>query len=272
VMLGMDAAPGLVQRFLTLTRQEAITCVNKYKASMIARGLAEATINRRIAAIRSLVNHARTVGFCEWGLEDVKGEKIQAYRDTSGVAVEQIIEMLNVPDRSTIKGKRDYAILRIFWEIALRRGELSKLNVADFDPDEQTINVLGKGRGTQKESLTLSEKTTEAITEWLSTRNELASDTPLFIALDNGHKGHRMTGEGLSKFVKMIAKKAGIKKDFSPHRLRHSSITAALEATNGNVAMVQKLSRHAKVETVMVYEDRRINQQKKVTNLLANLA
>ncbi|NJM68631.1 MAG: hypothetical protein HC851_24705 [Acaryochloris sp. RU_4_1] len=57
----------------------------------------------------------------------------------------------------------------------------------------------------------------------------------------------------------------------SPHRVRHFSITAALEATAGNVRVVQQLSRHAKPETVMRYDDNRNNLQGEVTELLSGL-
>lgn len=272
VMTGADATPAMINQFLNLPRFEAVQVGLQYKAKMIDRGLAEATINRRIAAIRSLVKYAKLIGLCEWDLSDIQGEKIQQYRDTTGITIQQMSDMLKVPDRSTIKGKRDYAMLRVFWELALRRGEMASTNIEDFDPDMCTIAILGKGRGTQKEIMTMTEKTRDAILEWLALRQDLAPDMPLFVALDRAYGGNRLTGEGISKFVKSIAKQAGIAKKMSPHRLRHSSITAALEATNGNVAKVQKLSRHVKIETVMVYEDRRINQQKQVTDLLAELA
>ena len=57
----------------------------------------------------------------------------------------------------------------------------------------------------------------------------------------------------------------------SPHRIKHSGITEALEVTSGNVRAVQKLSRHAKLETLMVYDDARTNAQQKVTELLASM-
>jgi integrase/recombinase XerC len=269
---GDKASPELMNQFLNLTRFEAVKVGLQYKASMIERGLTEATINRRLAAVRSLVKYAKMIGLCEWDLSDVQGEKIKSYRDTSGVSVEQMAGMLKVPDRSTAKGKRDYAMLRMFWEIALRRSEVAKINIEDFDPEMCTISILGKGKGTQKESMTINEKTRDAVLEWLATRNDLSPTTPLFVAVDRAYAGNRLTGEGIAKFVKKMAAAAGITKKMSPHRLRHSSISAALEATNGNVAMVQKLSRHAKIETVMVYEDRRVNQQKQVTDLLAGLA
>jgi integrase/recombinase XerC len=57
----------------------------------------------------------------------------------------------------------------------------------------------------------------------------------------------------------------------SPHRIRHSAITAALEATNGNVRKVQKLSRHKKLDTLMLYDDNRANMQGEVSSLLGDL-
>jgi integrase/recombinase XerC len=55
----------------------------------------------------------------------------------------------------------------------------------------------------------------------------------------------------------------------SPHRIRHSSITHALDSTSGDVRMVQKLSRHKKIETVMIYDDNRTNVQGELSELLS---
>ena len=57
----------------------------------------------------------------------------------------------------------------------------------------------------------------------------------------------------------------------SPHRIRHSSITAALDATDGNIRKVQKLSRHANINTLMTYDDNRVNYQEKITQILDDL-
>ncbi len=271
-MAGKEAGPEIVRQFLALERSQAVTITLQYKALLIQKGLAEATINRRLAALRSLVSFARTVGQCEFSLDDVKGEKIESYRDTSGVSPVSVAAMLAIPNRKTVKGKRDYAILRLLWENALRRGEVVKTNIEDFDSENFTLAILGKGKGTQKQSVTLSMKAGQALIEWLQVRGEAEPQDPLFIALDNANRGHRLTGEAVAHLVRQTAKAAGISKAMSPHRMRHSAITAALEATNGNVAAVQKLSRHAKVETVMVYEDKRTDQQKKVTDILSGIA
>ncbi len=86
-----DPTPELIAEFLTLDRFSAVSLVLKYKAVLVEKELAEATINRRLAAIKSLVNYARRIGKCDYSLEDVKGEKIQAYRDTSGISADAFI-------------------------------------------------------------------------------------------------------------------------------------------------------------------------------------
>jgi integrase/recombinase XerC len=172
-------------------------------------------------------------------------------------------------DRTNLSGKRDYALLRLLWGNALRRNEISQLSVRDFDPLTKTLRILGKGRGTQSETVDLGTATVQAIADWLEARGGNQShDTPLFTALDFANSGHRLTGDGIRKIVVRHSENAGIKKQMSPHRIRHSAITAALDATDGNVRKVQKLSRHRKLDTLMIYDDNRGRDQQDVTDLL----
>ncbi|HEY9872711.1 MAG TPA: hypothetical protein V6D12_04715 [Candidatus Obscuribacterales bacterium] len=60
-------------------------------------------------------------------------------------------------------------------------------------------------------------------------------------------------------------------KVMSPHRIRHSSVTAALEATNEDVRRVQKLSRHANLNTLMIYDAKSLSHQGEISDLLADL-
>ena len=175
-------------------------------------------------------------------------------------------------DRSTLKGKRDYALLRLLWGNALRRNEVSQLNIGDFDRDSKTLRILGKGRGTQTETIDLGDATVEAIADWLDGNSgNRPDDSPLFTSLDFANSGHRLTGDGIRKIVVRLCTKAGIKKTMSPHRIRHSAITAALDATDGNVRKVQKLSRHKQIDTLMIYDDNRGRDQAEVTGLLDDM-
>ena len=271
-MTGQQVTPELVLEFLHLERTQAVSVVLKYKAELIKKGLKEATVNRRIAAIKSLVAMGRKIGVCNYSLEDVRGERVQKYRDTTGIDAEAFKRVLQECDRSTLQGKRDYALLRLLWGNALRRNEVSQLNIGDFHPDTKTLWILGKGRGTQSEVIDLGEATTGAIADWLAeSRGTRPDDAPLFTSLDFANSGHRLTGDGLRKIVVRLCSKAGIRKTMSPHRIRHSAITAALDATDGNVRKVQKLSRHRQLDTLMIYDDNRGKDQQAVTALLDDM-
>ena len=263
--------PGVVNEYLQLDRSEAVIVLLQYRADLQHKGLAPNTINRKLAAVKSLVAFAHRIGQCSWKLDDVQGEKVEAYRDVSGISVAQVAAMLNIPDRGTVKGKRDYAAVRLLWENALRRNEVVACDVGDFDREARTLAITGKGR-VQKEFITVSDKTAQALIEWLQARGGVDPCEPLFISLSNYQRGHRMTGTALYNLIDTLAKGAGIPKQMSPHRMRHSAITAALEALNGDVTKVQQLSRHKSIATVMIYADRVKNEQGDVTNLLSALA
>jgi integrase/recombinase XerC len=270
MVCGEEATPVLVAQFLQMDRFSAVTLVLRYKAQLVDKGLKEATVNRRLAAIKALVNYAYKVGKCDWTLADIKSEKVKPYRDTTGIGPEAFKKMLAIPDRETLKGKRDYVLLRLLWANALRREEISQCNIEDLDLEARTLSILGKGRGTQKENIDLHHKTCAALQDWLLARKELDIKQPLFISLRPRY-GHRLTGDGIRKIVVEIASIAGISKTISPHRIRHSSVTAALDASEGDVRSVQKLSRHASLNTLMIYDDNRTKAQGKITALLEDL-
>jgi len=114
--------------------------------------------------------------------------------------------------------------------------------------------------------------TVRAIADWLEARGSCAPDSPLFIALDSAHSGHRLSGDGICKMVVRHSEKAGInKKQMSPHRIRHSAIAVALDATDGDVRKVQKFSRHRNLNTLMVYDDNRGRDQQDVTEMLDSM-
>src|SRR5262249_53788886 len=104
----------------------------RYQAELRRRGLAAATVNRRLAALRSLVKLARTLGVTGWSL-DVEGLKAEPYRDTRGpgtAGVRRLLEQLSV--RTDAKGVRDRALLRLLFDLGLRRAEVVRLDREDW--------------------------------------------------------------------------------------------------------------------------------------------
>ena len=268
---GGAATRDTVLEFLHLERSAAVAVVFNYKAKLFEKGLSEATVNRRLAAIKSLCGMGRKLGICQFTLEEIKGEKVEQYRDTSGITPEEYRRVLDICDLTTVIGKRDYDLLKLLWDNALRRNEVSLLNLGDFNPENKELTILGKGKGTQTEIIGLSSSTTDALLNWLAAYRLKRKKAPLFVALDFKHKGHRLSGDGIYKLVRRYCKRAGITKPMSPHRVRHSSITAALDATGGNVRKVQKLSRHRQIDTLMIYDDNRARDQVELSEMLSSL-
>ena len=146
------------RRFLSNGRGGANALAAEYREQMESRRLSPATINRRLSALRSMVEQAATLGLVSWELK-IKGPKSRSYRDTAGPGTRNVRRMLGlVQARHDKKGVRDFAILRLLYDLALRRGEVVSLDLEDLDLEAKTIKILGKGR-TEKEILTVPEPT-----------------------------------------------------------------------------------------------------------------
>ena len=265
-----EPSPERIAWFLTLGRFEAIALLLRYRAGLLERGLTPATVNVRLSAVKSLVNYARKVGKCDYTLEDVESLQVETYRDTSGVSPDGFKRIADQVKTDSLKGKRDLAILRLLWDNALRRAEISSLDLEDYSPREMKLWIKGKGR-LSKESIRLSVKAITFINDGLLVIGDRAPDKPLFCTVDRATFGHRLSGNAIYNIVRDTAQAAGISKIISPHRIRHSAITAALDATNGDARKVQKLSRHRNLNTLMIYDDNRHQHQAEVTSLLADL-
>lgn len=236
-----------------------------WKSHMVERGLAAATINRRLAALRSLVKLGRVLGAVPWTLE-VANAKAQPYRDTRGPGRAGFIALLHQLDgRDDAKAARDRAILRLLYERALRCCEVTRLDVEDVDLPSSSINVLGKGRS-EKERLTIAPPTVSAVRAWLELRGLEAG--PLFVSLDNRHRKlrRRLSGTGVYDLVRELGEFAGIRA--RPHGLRHASITEALDRGT-DVRAVQRFSRHRDLRILLVYDDNREDLGGKVACAIA---
>ena len=267
------ASPERVRHFLSLNTPQMVLVLLRYKARLLADAKSEATVNRRISAVLSLVRLARRVGVTDANPADsLDAEKVVAYRDTRGVGAEEARRLLRQPDRSTLKGKRDFALLLLLLENALRRAEICGLKREDYEPEQRSLWIYGKGRGTQRERITLSTNSLTAIDTYLTVA-DLSEErsAPLFINVSPAARGRGLTTDGLYKIVKELAESAGLTGRLSPHRLRHTAITLALDASGGDVRRVQQLSRHARLETLQRYDDNRSDLQGEVTRLLSSL-
>jgi integrase/recombinase XerC len=221
-----------------------------------------------LAALRSVVELARDAGVVDWSL-NVKGLRARAYRDTAGPCRADVAAVLAAadshPDR--VKATRDGALLRLLYGLALRRSEAVGLDLGHVDLDAGVVFVRGKGKH-DREPMTIPGPTRRALARWLDIHPNPRSDAPLFPTLDRVSRGKRLSDRSVSRVLKVHCRAAGVR-ECAPHGLRHAAITAALDATNGDVRKVRAFSRHAKLETVAIYDDKRTDGAAEVAALVA---
>ena len=156
------------------------------------------------------------------------------------------------------------------FDLGLRRGEVTGLDVEDLEAKERRLWIRGKGRA-QKEARTLPEPTLAALTAWIDVRASVVplNQKAMFVGLAGRVRGQRLTGRGLYHVIAELGAAVGLKT--RPHGLRHASITAALDANNGDVRAVQLHARHADPQTTMRYDDNRQDLAGRVAASLANV-
>ena len=168
---------------------DANRIVLAYRADMVEAGLSSSTINRRLAALRSMVKVGRLIGAVTWSL-DVENVKSEAKGDMRGPGLADLQLMTRAAaamgDRKP--ARRDRAVLAILFDLGLRRAELCGLDLADVEVSSDglptAVWIIGKGHR-EKQRLTLPEATGRA---WRSGSRRAA--------LNPGHSSSGATGTG----------------------------------------------------------------------------
>src|SRR3954470_106992 len=215
---------------------------------MIEPGLPATTINRRLAALRSLVKLANTLGLVSWTLsaQSVENVPVQPARDTRGPGRDGFRAMLDAAGAQPgPKRLRDVALLRLLHDLGLRRSEAVRLDIDDVDLPGNRISILSRGR-LWKEPVTLPEPTRAALAAWLEARG--SDPGPLFVNFDRAGKGHRLTGTALYHIVGRLGAKAGL--TVRPRGVPHLATTPALARPNGDMRAGATSSRHKDLRTL----------------------
>jgi integrase/recombinase XerC len=230
-----------------------------WRNEMAGRGLTPATIARRLAALRSVVKLARTIGRVSWGL-DVAAPKAERYRDTRGPGEDgwKVLREF-ARDRAaegTAEGARNLALVRLLHDLGLRRGEVASPNLGDVDIDEGFVMVVGKGR-TDPIRITLPEPVMPDLAAWMKFRAGAAHGDPVFVRCDRaaGEEAGRLTGDGIAYIVKRLGERSGVKHPVRPHGQRHAGITPVRDRSQGNIRAAARFSRHRDLRTLTIYDD-----------------
>ncbi|MHB8241778.1 MAG: tyrosine-type recombinase/integrase [Solirubrobacteraceae bacterium] len=217
--------------------------------------LAPATINVRLSAVRKLVGEARKNGFLgieEAGnLTDVPNMGQRGQRMGNWLTREQAKELLAVPDRSTLKGKRDYVILAVLVGCALRREELAGLDVDTIQLREGRwvlVDLEGKGRRVRTVAIPVWVK--QGINAWMSAAG--VEDGRLLRAVSKAGKvKESMSGWAVWSVVEQCAKQIGIER-FGAHDLRRTCAKLCRK-NGGGLEQIKFLLGHSSIQTTERY-------------------
>lgn len=151
-------------------------------------------------------------------------------------------------EKSKELGIREHAIMRLFLNTGIRIGELRGLDLSDFDSEKQIIHIR-HGKGNKSRIVPIDTETKQAILNYLSYRKEPVDGSE---ALFTSQLGTRLSYNVIATRVKECAVLAGIRKNITPHKLRHTFITKVIERTK-DIPLAQKLAGHTEIKTTMRY-------------------
>jgi integrase len=226
----------------------------EYRASMEA--LSPSTVNVRLSAVRKLVAEARKNGLI--GIEDaaslsqVPNIRQKGTRMGNWLTREQAKELLAVPDRSTLKGQRDYVILALLVGCALRRNELAELEVETIQQREGRwvlADLEGKGRRIRTVAIPIWVK--QGINAWMTAAG--IEDGRLLRSVSKSGKVNRdtLSDWAVWSVVEQSSKQIGVE-HFGAHDLRRTCAKLCRK-NGGDLEQIKFLLGHSSIQTTERY-------------------
>jgi site-specific recombinase XerD len=221
-----------------------------------SRHLAANTINQQLAAVRRLANEAADAGLLSpelgAGISRVKGVKQLGFRTGNWLSAEECSTVLSHAQGTTLRAKRDYAMLAVLFGCGLRRSELVALEMNEVQMRQghwAVVDLVGKGGHIRTVPIPIWVKA--ALDEW--TKAARIIEGRIFRAVARTDK---LWGDGISQnvvwyVVKGCCEKAGLE-HIAPHDLRRTCAKLC-HASGGELEQIQFLLGHASVQTTERY-------------------
>ena len=236
--------------------------IRSFLAELHRRGESRATAARKLAAARTFLRYLRREGLIENDPGALVATPKRDVRMPAHLSEHEMDALLAAPLVDTPLGRRDRAILELFYASGLRLSELVGLDVDDVHLSARMVRVLGKG-GRQR-LVPFNTTTSKAIRGYLRDRELLVregpggqhsspsrpsqSRSPLFV----NYRGGRLTVRSVDRLVRRYAAASSTRMGISPHALRHSFATHLLQR-GADLRAIQELLGHARLSTTQRY-------------------
>lgn len=213
-----------------------------------------ASINRFLAAVRSLFAYCKKFGYIEFNNAlEVKTVKLPK-RLPNFMTGQEVDKICAAPEKNELLWqKRDTALFEMLYSSGCRISEIAGLKLSDFKPDLSSAVVLGKG--SKMRNVYFAEDAKKALKEYLEDRKNRFGDNKVLNPKNYifvNQKGSPMTTEGLRFILSKYSGSEGTKHHLNPHAFRHTFATTML-SNGADVRMVQELLGHSSISTTQRY-------------------
>lgn len=245
--------------------------IRAFLAELYRQGQARASVGRKLSALRTFMRYLRREGWIETDPSALAVPPKREQKVPAHLSVDEMSRLLEMPDTMEPLGRRDRAILELFYASGLRLSELVGLSLDDVNLNARMARVMGKG---SKERLVpFNDSTLKALRAWYADRATLAAKPtahspksksqdpkgpnrpargvaaePLFV----NSRGGRLTGRSVQRLVARYVASCSTRFGISPHALRHSFATHLLER-GADLRAIQELLGHVQLSTTQRY-------------------
>lgn len=221
-----------------------------FMASLHDVGIAPSSQSRIVSGIKSFFKFLKMEGYIDEN-PSILLEKPRTGRHLPEVlTVDEIDAIVAAIDMSTPEGQRNRAIIETMYGCGLRVSELVNLDLSHLFMDNEYIIV--KGKGSKERIVPIDGVAIAEIERWMEDRGHIelkkGEENMLFVS----RRGRRLTRVMIFYIIKRLCELAGIRKEISPHTLRHSFATHLLEG-GANLRAIQQMLGHESISTTEIY-------------------
>ena len=236
--------------------------VREFLSELHKRGNSRASAARKLAAIRAFGRFLKREGVVDNDPAAFVGTPKREQRLPAHLGEGEMSRLLETPDTSLPLGRRDRAILELFYASGLRLSELVGLDVDDINLSSRVVRVLGKGR--KERIVPFNRSTEDALRAWLKDWESIGAPekrgqspfsgkrkketVPIFL----NYQGRRLSTRSVDRLVRKYVAACSTRFGISPHALRHSFATHLLER-GADLRAIQELLGHARLTTTQRY-------------------
>lgn len=221
-----------------------------FAAWLHERGIGAKSQARILSGVRSFYHYLVIDGYLDIDPTELLESPHLPQHIPEYLSTEEVDRLEEAIDLTSPEGHRNRAIVEVFFSCGLRVSELVNLRLSDLFLNDRFLRVIGKGN---KERLVpISDRAISELGFWFDDRRQMTIKPGEEDYVFLNRRGHHLTRTMILIMVKRLGEAAGIRKNISPHTLRHSFATALLRG-GADLRVIQVLLGHADIGTTEIY-------------------